>query len=79
VPIIDIASVSQSVSPFGASYICTLSITFAEAAEGVSIPPFNAMGTPLQLIKEFGAKAGFEQAVHELQDALYGESYGAVA
>jgi len=37
----------------------------------LEIPPFNAMGTPLQLIKQFGGKAGFEQAVHELQDALY--------
>lgn len=37
----------------------------------LEIPPFNTMGTPLQLIKQFGGKAGFEQAVHELQDALY--------
>jgi type I restriction enzyme R subunit len=37
----------------------------------LSIPPFNAMGTPLQLLKEFGTKAGFEDAVHELQAALY--------
>ena len=39
----------------------------------LEIPPFNTMGTPLQLIKQFGGKAGFEQAVHELQDALYSE------
>ncbi len=37
----------------------------------LEIPPFSAMGTPLQLIKQFGNKAGFEQAVHELQHALY--------
>jgi type I restriction enzyme R subunit len=37
----------------------------------LEIPPFNAMGTPLQLIRQFGNKAGFEQAVHELQQALY--------
>ena len=37
----------------------------------LEIPPFNAMGTPLQLIKQFGTKAQFEAAVHELQDALY--------
>ena len=37
----------------------------------LEIPPFNAMGTRLLLIKPFGGKAGFEQAVHELQDALY--------
>ncbi len=40
----------------------------------LAVPPFNAMGTPLQLLKQFGAKAGFEQAVHELQAALYQEA-----
>ena len=40
----------------------------------LEIPPFSAMGTPLQLIKQFGSKARFEQAVHELQSALYQES-----
>jgi type I restriction enzyme R subunit len=30
------------------------------------------MGTPVQLIRHFGSRATFEQAVHELQDALYG-------
>ncbi len=39
----------------------------------LEIPPFNSMGTPFQLIKQFGTKAGFEQAVHELQAALYQE------
>jgi len=40
----------------------------------LEIPPFNAMGTPFQLIKQFGTRAGFETAVHELQDALYQET-----
>ncbi len=40
----------------------------------LEIPPFSTMGTPLQLIKPFGNRAGFEQAVHELQDALYQET-----
>lgn len=40
----------------------------------LEIPPFSAMGTPLQLIQPFGGKAGFQQAVHELQAALYQES-----
>jgi len=40
----------------------------------LEIPPFNTMGTPIQLIKPFGSKAGFEQAVHELQNALYDET-----
>lgn len=39
----------------------------------LEIPPFNEMGTPLQLIKQFGTKASFEDAVHELQAALYQE------
>jgi type I restriction enzyme R subunit len=37
----------------------------------LEIAPFNQMGTPFQLIQPFGTKAGFEQAVHELQTALY--------
>jgi type I restriction enzyme R subunit len=40
----------------------------------LEIPPFNAMGTPFQLIKQFGTRAGFESAVHELQAALYQET-----
>lgn len=39
----------------------------------LEISPFNTMGTPLQLIKEFGSRANFEDAVHELQAALYQE------
>jgi len=37
----------------------------------LEIPPFNAMGTPYQLIKQFGTRECFETAVHELQTALY--------
>jgi type I restriction enzyme R subunit len=37
----------------------------------LEIPPFNQMGMPFQLIKQFGTKAGFEHAVHEMQTALY--------
>ena len=40
----------------------------------LEIPPFDAMGTPFQLIKQFGTRAGFENAVHELQAALYQET-----
>jgi type I restriction enzyme R subunit len=37
----------------------------------LQIAPFDAMGTPVQLIKQFGAREDFERAVHELQSALY--------
>jgi len=39
----------------------------------LKIAPFNAMGTPVQLIRAFGDRRIFEQAVHELQSALYQE------
>lgn len=35
------------------------------------ISPFDTMGTPIELLKTFGGRPGFEQAVHELQHALY--------
>ena len=41
-------------------------------ARVLQIPPIDRMGTPIELVRSFGSKAGFEQAVHELQDALYG-------
>ena len=43
-------------------------------ANVLKIAPFNAMGSVVQLIKAFGDRQGFEQAVHELQDALYQET-----
>ena len=40
----------------------------------LQIAPFNAMGTPMQLIKQFGSRSDFERAVHELQAAIYQEA-----
>jgi type I restriction enzyme R subunit len=37
----------------------------------LKIAPFDAMGTPFELLKTFGGRDGFEKAVHELQAALY--------
>ena len=37
----------------------------------LQIPPLDAMGTPFQLIKQFGTRADFMFAVQELQSALY--------
>jgi type I restriction enzyme R subunit len=37
----------------------------------LQIKPFDSMGTPLQLIKQFGSRDGFERAARELQSALY--------
>lgn len=37
----------------------------------LQVPPLDKMGTPVQLIKEFGTRADFLFAVQELQTALY--------
>ncbi len=37
----------------------------------LKIPPLNTLGTPMQLIKAFGDRQGFEKAVRTLQSALY--------
>lgn len=37
------------------------------------IPPLNTLGTPVQLIKAFGGKTSFENAVHAMQNELYQE------
>ena len=39
----------------------------------LQLAPFDDMGTPVQLVKEFGGPKQFASAVHELQEALYGE------
>ena len=38
------------------------------------IPPLSHLGTPVQLVRAFGGKGGFVQAVHDLQAALYQET-----
>jgi type I restriction enzyme R subunit len=41
----------------------------------LQIPPFSAMGTQIELVRHFGGKKDdFEQAVHDLQSALYAEA-----
>jgi type I restriction enzyme R subunit len=40
-------------------------------ANVLKVAPFTDMGSVIQLIKAFGDRDGFEQAVHELQSALY--------
>ncbi len=40
----------------------------------LKVTPFTEMGSVVQLINAFGNKAGFEKAVHELQNALYQET-----
>lgn len=37
------------------------------------LSPLNTLGTPLQLLSEFGGLDGFAQAVHDLETAIYAE------
>jgi type I restriction enzyme R subunit len=37
----------------------------------LQIGPFDAIGTPVELIRSFGNRRDFERAVAELQSALY--------
>lgn len=39
----------------------------------LKVSPFDAMGTPIELLRQFGGRDGFERAVHEIQSALYQE------
>lgn len=40
----------------------------------LQINPFSHMGTPIELMRAFGKKPDYLQAVHDLQNALYQES-----
>ena len=40
-------------------------------ANVLRIPPIDKLGTPLELVRAFGGRPGFERAVHDLQSALY--------
>jgi type I restriction enzyme, R subunit len=40
----------------------------------LQIPPLSQMGTPLQLVRQFGSRADFENAVHAMQNAIYEEA-----
>ena len=40
-------------------------------ANVLRIPPLDRLGTPFQLVRAFGGRPEFEQAVQDLQTALY--------
>jgi type I restriction enzyme R subunit len=48
-------------------------VTSLDDVQILRVSPFDTMGTPMELLKPFGGKTGFEKAVHELQSALYGK------
>ncbi|HSH86994.1 MAG TPA: DEAD/DEAH box helicase family protein [Methylophilus sp.] len=46
-------------------------VSAIEETQILTIAPFNKLGTPIELIRAFGGKAQYEQAVNELEQALY--------
>ena len=42
-----------------------------EKANILEIPPFNSIGKPTKIIKLFGGKVAFEQAIRELEYQIY--------
>jgi type I restriction enzyme R subunit len=45
----------------------------AASASSGPLPPFGALGTPVELVRAFGGTAGFAKAIAALEEALYGE------
>lgn len=46
-------------------------ITPIEDVSVLTVQPFNKMGRPIEIIKGFGGKAQYQQAVRELEEELY--------
>ena len=38
----------------------------------LQLDPFRGIGAPMELVEAFGGRHGYDQAVHELEDQLYG-------
>lgn len=45
-----------------------------EDTQVLKVPPLSQLGMPIQLVRAFGGKQGFEQAVHEMQAAIYDQA-----
>ncbi len=37
----------------------------------LKVPPFNEFGTPMEIVRLFGGKPGYEAAILELENQLY--------
>lgn len=43
-------------------------------ANVLKIPPLDKLGTPMELVRAFGGKVAYENAIHEMQTELYAEA-----
>lgn len=43
-----------------------------EDLQVLSLPEFKEFGTPVEIVRQFGGKAGLEKAIQELENELYG-------
>ena len=49
-------------------------IATIEDTKVLQLSPFTEMGTAMELVRAFGSKSEYEQAVKELEDQLYSAS-----
>ena len=42
-----------------------------EETQILTVVPFSEFGTPIEIIRSFGGKDGYQQAVRELKQSLY--------
>ena len=48
-----------------------LSINDVEETKILQLHEFKEFGSPMKIVKEFGGKAAYEQAVKELEDEIF--------
>ena len=42
-----------------------------EEPQVLTIAPFSELGTPIELLRAFGGRNQYQEAVHELEQAIY--------
>ena len=55
----------------GTGGFLTCAIEHIEDIKILQLDPFSQIGAPIELVKAFGGKAGYNKAIHELEDQLY--------
>lgn len=54
-------------------------VTNIESVDALRVQPLNALGTPVELVRAFGGKKQYQQAIQELEQALYARPISAGA
>ena len=49
-------------------------IASVESPDILKVHPLSGFGTPVEVIRLFGGKSGYQEAIKELENALYAEA-----